>query len=428
MDADVIVAGGGIAGLTAAALAARGGARTVLVEQSGSVGGRARSTTLPQGHVLNIGPHALYNGGGGRAVLESLGVDIQGAIPPPRGLAQVDGKLAPLPTTGDGFARASWLGLRGRMQAAKAMGQMLRPDHKAGLADVAFGTWMDATVSDPAARALVAASMRVATYNADESMSAGAAIRQIRLAFRPGVTYLDGGWQGLVDGLGRAASAAGARVVTDAGPARPQRSAAGWTVAGRQQTCTAPTVVVAVGDPSRVSDAVGQHLAPGVRRRIQQLRPVRAAVLDLALDHLPVPAHTFVLGIDQPTYLSVHSATAEVAPARGAVVHLARYLGEGPARASAHRDELEELMDLVQPGWRDHVVKARFLPDIAVTHDVVPAAAGGLAGRVAVEQGDGLFLTGDWVGRQGLLADASILSATAAARGAVRLACDRIKV
>lgn len=426
MDVDVIVIGAGVAGLTAATLAAKGGAQTVLLEQSGLAGGRARSTTLSHGHVLNIGPHALYNGGGGRAVLQSLGVDIDGATPPTSGLALVDGTLAPLPTTPGGFVRAGWLGVRGRTQTAVAITKILRSGDPIGLAAVPFGTWIDDTVSDPAARALLAASMRVATYNADESMSAEAAIRQIRLAFRPGVTYVHGGWQQLVDGLGRASRAAGVQVITGAGRARPQRSASGWVVPGREQAWTAPTVVLALGSPAAVAEAVGPSLVPSIRCQMQELRPVRAAVLDLALDHLPVSGRTFVLGVDQPVYLSVHSATADLAPAGGAVVHLARYLGQEPA--SAHRSQLEQLMDLVQPGWGDHVVKARFLPDIAVTHDVVPAATGGLAGRVDVKQGDGLFLAGDWVGPQGLLADASILSAAAAARGALQVASVPVRV
>ena len=55
------------------------------------------------------------------------------------------------------------------------------------------------------------------TYsNAPEHASAGAALRQVQLAFEHNVYYLDGGWKTLVDGLATAARAAGVRVQCDA--------------------------------------------------------------------------------------------------------------------------------------------------------------------------------------------------------------------
>src|SRR5437899_239644 len=99
---EAIVVGGGLAGLTAATLLARAGARVTLYERSTTLGGRA-ITQNEAGFLLNLGPHALYR--------------------------------------------------------------------------------------------------------------AGAALRQLQLALAKNVTYVDGGWQTLVDGLRHAAAAAGVRVV-----------------------------------------------------------------------------------------------------------------------------------------------------------------------------------------------------------------------
>ena len=77
---DVIVVGGGLAGLTAGATAARTGAR-VLVLDAGRSGGRAR-TTEKDGFVFNHGGHALYRGGEGFAILRKLGIEPRGEKPP----------------------------------------------------------------------------------------------------------------------------------------------------------------------------------------------------------------------------------------------------------------------------------------------------------------------------------------------------------
>jgi len=130
-----------------------------------------------------------------------------------------------------------------------------------------------------------------------------------------------------------------------------------------------------------------------------------------------------VLGVDRPMYFSSHSDVASgLAPEGAVLVQLARYLRPGErADAAALERELEELLDLAQPGWRDVVVERRFLPHLLVTPALVPAAGGGYAARakVAAEERPGLFLAGDWVGPAGMLANASLHSAALAAEAAL---------
>lgn len=76
-----VVLGGGIAGLTAAALLARAGADVVVRETAPVLGGRGRSTDH-DGTAVNLGPHAMYLAGPGTAVLRDLDVDLSGGLPP----------------------------------------------------------------------------------------------------------------------------------------------------------------------------------------------------------------------------------------------------------------------------------------------------------------------------------------------------------
>ncbi len=70
----------------------------------------------------------------------------------------------------------------------------------------------------------------------------------------------------------------------------------------------------------------------------------------------------------------------------------------------------------MQPGWREVLVKKRPLPSMVVSNAVVAAAAGGLAGRPDVRIADNLYIVGDWVGKEGILSNASVASAKHAAQ------------
>lgn len=131
----------------------------------------------------------------------------------------------------------------------------------------------------------------------------------------------------------------------------------------------------------------------------------RVACLDLALRPGVRVASRFVLGMDRPLYLSVHSETARLGP--GPVVHVMHYLapGENPDVA-----ELEALADRGVPGWRDAVVVRRWLPGL-VAASAIPLAS---RPRPDVAARPGVYVAGDWVGAEGQLVDAAAASAWAA--------------
>jgi phytoene dehydrogenase-like protein len=157
--------------------------------------------------------------------------------------------------------------------------------------------------------------------------------------------------------------------------------------------------------------------SPVLSRWARSARPVRAASLDVALRQLPRPHATFALGIDEPLYVSVHSAAARLAPEGGALVHVMRYGGLAGESPETVERQLTGLLDALQPGWRGCVVAQRFLPDLLVSHALPEAVHGGAHGRPDPRVPDvpGVYVAGDWVGPEGLLADASLASARASA-------------
>ena len=153
-----------------------------------------------------------------------------------------------------------------------------------------------------------------------------------------------------------------------------------------------------------------------VSKAAKESRPIRMACLDVALNNLPDKDALFALGVDLPLYFSVHSAYAKLAPEGGSLIHVAEHLRSWiDPKPREDQQELEELLDLMQPGWRQVIIKKRPLPNMLVSNAVVTAAAGGLAGRPDEKIGDNLHIVGDWVGKEGLLSNASFASAKRAA-------------
>ena len=96
---DIAVIGGGLAGLTAAIYAARGGSSVILLEKGAAAGGRA-TTHVKEGYHFNQGPHALYRGGEAAQILNELGVRYSGGQPDGTGSwALRNGRRFSLPRT-----------------------------------------------------------------------------------------------------------------------------------------------------------------------------------------------------------------------------------------------------------------------------------------------------------------------------------------
>jgi phytoene dehydrogenase-like protein len=414
---DVAVVGGGIAGLTAACYLARTGLEVTVFEKSPLLGGRA-ATRERDGFLFNRGGHALYTGGAASQAFEDLGVTYGYGVPKDTFVLQGD-RISPFPTDPFGLLRTDLLDAGDKLALFRFFAAVTAARPRA-LSGTSVREWLELKVRRPQVRRVMAAFARTFAYTAAlDLVSAEMFVEKLQRSLRHPIHYIDGGWRVLVDGLRAAAEAAGARIVTGArvegvqisgGRARGVRLRDGGVV-------PASAVVVAVG-PRDAARLVGEA-DRSVRRIVDGLVPAHIACLDVALERLPVPDRPVVQDLDGPRFASAQSVYARVAPEGAAFVIAFKQLDpREPGDPREDERDLEDLLDAVQPGWRDVLVDHQYLPRIEAVGALPTAESGGFAGRPGprVPGLEDLYLAGDWVGPEGFLVDASVASARNAAR------------
>lgn len=414
---DVTVIGGGLAGLTAAVFLAKQGLRTLVLEQSSRLGGRA-STLERDGCLFNIGPHALYRMGHGLKILQELGFD------PEAGDAVLGGRLVTqsgvhgLPISAMELLKTNAFSFREKIELARVLTKVSKVVPEASM-QWSLEEWIHQNARYENVRKFLRTLFRLASYsNAPDQVSAGICIRQFQVS-RGGVRYLHGGWQSMVNSLADRARSAGAVLRTGQKVVSISGTHPAMNVQIVDHLMVETQYIVAAIDPQITHKLTGKVPNSHLANLCERLIPVPGAVLDVSLRRLPDPSTNFALHLDHPYYYSNHSSVARLTRhSNHVVLHLHKYLSpDDPPNANRDRAELEGFLDLLQPGWREEEITSRFLPRIAVTYGL-PTVERACANEEENVVADipGLHLAGDWTVCDAMLADAAITSGKEAAQ------------
>ena len=228
-----IVAGGGLAGLSAAVELALHGHSVALYEQSKTLGGRA-ATHSTRGYAMNIGPHGFYRASVMKAQFDAWGIAYSGKLPLGRGEAYLiaKGRKHRFPGNTAGLLRSTAFSLGDKLKLGQLMGGIAKAKAHPG---EAMQAWIDRQSTSANVRDFLAALTRLSTYSANPALlDANAALRQVQLASKSSVLYLDGGWETLVNGLASKARALGVEIHADCGGCRRGRGRSRWGSTNRR--------------------------------------------------------------------------------------------------------------------------------------------------------------------------------------------------
>jgi phytoene dehydrogenase-like protein len=406
---DVVIIGGGLAGYVAANYLAKTNLSILIVEKGLKVGGRARTDQI-QNHYFNLGPHALYQKGKAKPILEELGVQLKGSSPKQNvTLIENDRKyVAPFSPLGllttdylHWKERKEWLGALLKLSLVKP----------ADVAHLSFQQWVAHTTSAPKIQNLLYILARLSTYcHGPELLNSKIVLTHMKIALG-GVLYLDDGWQSIIDQLHQQAIEKEVHIKTHSSVKQITQTDNG-TMKLQMNTgdeLTANYVISTIG-PQELQLTLTEPILPDIF-------PVQGATLDIALSALPRPQQLFAMGVTKPLYYSVHSPYAKLTNIENSVVlHVFRYFHPDERMNREQLQlEMEQFLEKIQPDWQKYLLAKRFMPHLTVNQRFPLVGEDSIKFQRSKTSIPRLYIAGDWTSSDYILSEAAIASGKEAA-------------
>ena len=427
--ADVIVVGGGFAGLAAGALLAQAGAQVTVLERRPVLGGRAL-VVKQESFTLNYGLHYIV--GGHRSphyrILKHIGKLNNAPLMPvkPRLLHRMKGgQLHIVPSAPVDMLSTRLLSVRGKLGLPLAMLRVMAANDEK-LWRVPVGEWLDGVTREPTLRAFFLDLVGPLTFEPEaEKLSAAHFVQVMRPFLMPKgpiALYPAGGWITMFEAFKKHIEEHGGAVHLKTPAERLEIN--GGNISGvwaKGELRRADHVIVAL-PPSELTDLLKDTpVADLDPERLRAIRPTMGVAIDLGVMGLK---NDHIGTIELPELngtLGIHNLfEPSLAPAGGHLFQYLRFMTpeQMQDKADVERTEpmLLDVLEGIWPGFRDQIVTRRTL-----VRNVLTAASHRYDQPrptllpVEVKSVRGLYLAGDATASAGELSNAAGESAVTAA-------------
>ncbi len=411
----IVVVGGGLAGLSAAARLASRGYAVTLLEKTPKPGGRAITIPL-KGFNFNFGAHAIY--GRDRSVLRryerELGLRVDWRPFSPQKVLYDEGESTTvMPSTLEGLLRTQVLDAQHKLrfvyEVGKTVGELER-----GEPGIRIGDFL---ARDPPQLRKLLLDLASSNFFTNEPERIPSPLffsyyRRLFTTTRP-VSYIGGGWQSIVDGFERILTRHGGKIITRE---RAQRAICDGervvAVAGRGATYEADRFIFCV-PPSELMllFAASPHVA--LFEEFSRYTSNEVVVYDIGLSERIVRPYTYIYHRQERGYITdISYYDPTCVPPGGQLLQAVTYLNQrdiAEGAADARIAFIESLYDKHFAGWRERVVAKRIskratVQEIKCVDDqrLMPVKFYSLANA---------YFAGDWCEGEGQLSELSFSSA-----------------
>ncbi|EOS8271400.1 TPA: phytoene desaturase family protein [Bacillus cereus] len=412
---DVAIVGGGLAGLAASIYLAKAGKKVIVLEKSNHLGGRGM-TINKNGICMNLGAHALYRGGEAFITFNELGINLPGGIPSTKTHGIWKGDIFTIPTDFRSILSTPLLSWSAKTQFSRLMIHLGNLD-VGKVPQMSLTTWAENEIKDPMVRNIFYALCRTTTYTyAPTIQLASSVLKQIQLSMKEGVLYVDGGWETIITTLRDIANTNGVQFLAKKHVLKIEHCEGEQRIYCFDDAVFEADAVIVTTPPKEACKMIRGAEGTSLQRWSEQSVPVTVAALDIGLRRLPNPTHQFALGLDQPIFFTNQSRAAKLSDDGSIAVSLIKYHNPVLEMKHTHEDKelLESTMDLLHPNWKREVVAQQYLPKITVVYDFLHINRVEKPGPNIPEM-PGVYVAGDWVGHDEILADAAVASGKRAA-------------
>lgn len=421
MSEKVVVVGGGLAGLSAAARLAHNGYDVTVLEKAPKLGGRAITIPL-KGFNFNFGAHAIY--GRDRSILRKFESEIGLKVDwkdfsSSKAFYDLGSFTTPMPATLEGLYKTKILDaenkLRFTYEILKTMTSIER-----GEKGIPIGEYLQDEPEQIRDLLLTLASSNFFT-NEPEKIPSPLFFQYYKRLFstQRAVSYIGGGWQSIVSSFADIVTANNGKIITKEKATKIEMDGNQITaVHGKEEIYHADQFIFCV-PPKELKKLFSETAHEETFSEFTNYLPTQVIVYDVGLSERIQSPYTYIYHKEERVFITdISYYDTTCTPEGGQLMQAISYLNAEEMKNKETIDQkvqmMESIYDKHYPGWRDRLVAKR-LSKRALVQEIKCIDDQRLM-PVKLYSLPNVYFAGDWCQGDGQLSELSFSSAYEATR------------